>query len=222
MIPRMGIVRNIKVMFLVSLFLLESFFILLSTPASSGGISVWPPDVTINMNDVFPEEEIKFKIQVNSLYTHGINVSTRIENQIPYRLEENYTDVPDLSWIKITPNIFNLSAKQSKILEVTIDIPDKEKPLHYNERWEACIVVSEIKDELPGTTAITTELGIELFINTPMREKMQMSNLFLLLFLVVGFMALAVYILYFKKEKRTSTKKRPVVFYFKKRKFKNK
>jgi hypothetical protein len=219
MISRMGIIRNIKVMFLASLFLLGAFFIFLSTPASSGGISVWPPDVTINMKDVFPEKEIKFNIQVNNLYASDINVSVRIENQIPYRLGENYTDMPNLSWIKITPNIFNLSAKQSRVLEVTIDIPGEEKPLHYNERWEACIVISEIKDK---PAIVSTELAIEIYIRTPEKSEMQMSNLLILLFIVVGFVALTAYILYFKKRKRTFTKKRSVVFYFKKRKLKNK
>ena len=221
MVSRMGTIRNIKAMFLASLFLLESFFILSSAPASSGGISVYPPDVTVVMRDVFPEKEIKFRIQVNNLYTHNINVSARMENQISYRLDANYTDIPDLSWVKITPNVFNLSAKQSKFLEVTIDIPNKEKPLRYNERWETCIVISEIQDK---SAAISTELAIEIYIKTPEKAQMQISSQFILLFIVVGFIVLAICILHVGvgKKKRTFTEKKSAVFYFKKRKLKNK
>lgn len=214
---RMGTVRNIKIIFLISLFLLESLFILVSIPASSGGISAWPATLTITMPEDFPEKEIQYKILVNNLYEHDINISAKIENPISYRLGEDYTFIPDLSWVKIKLNIVHLSAKQSTFLEVLIDIPDKEKPLHYNERWEVWIIVSEIKDELSGTTAITTELGIKLFIHTPERAKMQMPGLLPIFFIIVVFMVvLAVFILYV--EKRTFHKKKPAAFYFKKKK----
>lgn len=214
MIPRMGTLKNIKVIFLASLFLMGCFFYLLSTSASSDGISIWPPSVTVDMKDVFPEEEIKFKIQVNNLYSHDINVSTKIENQISYRLKEGYTDIPNLSWIKITPNILNLSAEQSKFLEVTIDVPDEEKSLHYNERWEVCIVVSEIKEE---HTTISTEYAIGIYIKTPEIEKAQNFDTLLLLLIGFGFIALVVYILYLIKRKKIFPSKKPNFFYFKKR-----
>lgn len=211
---RMGTISSVKVIFLALLFLLESLFILVSTPASSGGISAWPATLTINMPEDFPEKEIQYKILVNNLYTHDINISAKIENPIPYRLSENYTFIPDLSWVKIASNTVHLSAKQSTFVEVLIDIPDKEKPLHYNERWEVWVIVSEIKDALPGTTAITTELGIKLFVNTPEREKMQMPNLLPIFFIIMLFTALVVFVLYAKK--RAFHKKKSAVFYFKK------
>lgn len=214
MIPRVGTLRNIKVIFLASLFLLGSFFYLLSVSVSSDGISVWPPSVTVNMKDVFPKEEIEFKIQVDNFYAKDINVSAKIENQIPYHLKDGYTDIPNLSWIKVTSDIFNISAKQSKILEVTINVPDEEKSRHYNERWEACVVVSEIKDE---HTTISTEYAIVIYIQTPEKEKMQNFDTFLLLFITIGFIALAVCILYLRNRKKIFTSKKPNFFYFKKK-----
>jgi len=211
----MGIIRNIKVIFLVSLFLLGSLLVLFSNSVSSGGISVWPPEVTVNIKDVYPEEEIKFKIHVNNLYPHDINVSARVENQIPYRLKKNYTNMPDLSWIKLTPNIVNLSAKQSKFFEVTIDIPEKEKPLNYNEKWEACVVISELKDK---PSLIATEYAIRIYIITPEKAKMQVSDMFLLLFIASGFIALVICSLYMGKRKKMFANKKPIVFYFKKKK----
>lgn len=215
---RMGILRNIKVMFITSLFLLGSLFILMSIPAFSGGISVMPPDVTITMKDVFPEK-IEFNVGVENLYRHDINVSAKIEKQISYRLTENYTDMPDLSWVKITPNIVHLSAKKSKLLNVTIDIPDEEKPLNYNKRWEFVVVFSEIKD---NSTPIKTEIAITIHIETPKSAKMQMPSSYILFVIVGGFMILIVFILYVKNKKRTLTGEKAVVFYFKKRKLKNK
>jgi hypothetical protein len=136
---RMGILRNIQAIFIVSLFFLESFFIIISTPAYAS-IAVSPPDVTITMNYVFPEKEIKFNVNVENQNRYDTNVSVKIENQSLDLLKENYINMPNLSWVKITPNIVHLLGKQSKILEVTILIPDKEKPLHYNERWEFDVV----------------------------------------------------------------------------------
>jgi hypothetical protein len=129
--------------------------------------------------------------------------------------------MPNLSWVKITPNIVSLSGKQSKLVEVTIYIPDAEKPLHYNERWEFVVVLSEIKDE---PVNIATELAIPVRIKTPesAKAKMQIPNLFMLFIIVVGCMFLTIFVLYVKNKKRTLTGGKSVFFYFKKRKLKNK
>jgi hypothetical protein len=207
---RMGILRNIQAIFIVSLFFLEGFIILMSTPASAS-ISVSPPDVTITMNDVFPEKEIKFNVKVENLNRYDTNVSARIENQIPNLLKENYTNMPNLSWVKITPNIVLLSAKQSKLLEVTIYIPDEEKPLHYNERWEFVVVLSEIQHGVH----LKTEIAIEIYIKTPEKTKMQIpyNQIMMIIFIVMVFVALIIFMLY---SKRAISKKKPALFYFKK------
>lgn len=210
----MGIVSNVKVISLASLFLLGCALQIFSMSASSDGISVWPPSVNIDMKDIFPEKEIKFNIQVNNLYSHDINVSAKIENQIPYRLKEGYIDIPDLSWIKITPDVFNISDQQYQLLEVAIDVPDEEKASHYNELWEVCVVISETKDE---PTTISTEYAIRIYIKTPEKEITQNFDTFFLLLIGLGFIVLVVYILYFISRKKIYSKKRPTFFYFKKR-----
>jgi hypothetical protein len=220
---RMGILRNIQTIFIVSLFFLESFFILISTPAYAS-IAVSPPDATITMNDVFPEKEIKLNVNVENQNRYDTNVSARIENQLPYLLKENYTDMPSLSWVKITPNIVHLSGKQSKLLEVTIYIPDEEKPLQYNKRWEFVVVLSEIKDEPANTVNIVTEVAIPVRIKTPESAKMQIpyNQIMVIFFIVMVFVALIIFMFYAKKKKRVISKEKPTVFYFKKRKLKNK
>ena len=211
---RVGTLKSIKVIFITSLFLLGCFFYLLSVPALSDGISVWPPSVNVDVKDAFPKEEIKFNVKVDNLYASDINVSAKIENQIPYHLKDGYTNIPNLSWIKVTPDIFNISAKQYKVLDATIDVPDEEKTLHYNERWEACIVISEIKDE---HTTISTEYAITIYIQTPEKEKIQNFNTLFLLFIIVGSIGLAVCILYLRNRKKIFTSKKPNFFYFKKK-----
>lgn len=193
---RMGIFINIGAIFFVSLFFLEIFFIFASTNVCAN-MAVSPPDVTINMKNVFPEKEIKFNVGVENLNTYDTNVTAKVENQIPYELRSNYTDIPNLSWIKITPSTVHLSGKESKLLEVTITIPDEEKSLHYNERWEFVVVLSEIKH---GN--IKTEIAVPVYIKTPEKTEMQMPNTFILLSIVGGFILLSVFILYIKMKRR--------------------
>ncbi|MCK4814831.1 hypothetical protein KA005_03600, partial [bacterium] len=59
--------RRIKTLFLVSLFLLGSTLIFSSPPVLSGGISIWPGKLTITMPEEYPEEEIRYKIEVDNL-----------------------------------------------------------------------------------------------------------------------------------------------------------
>jgi len=219
MILRMGFVRNVTAIILVSIFLLESITILLSTCSSAGGIAVWPPDITVDMGNKFPEGEIKFNIQVSNRYTNDINILASIENQIPHHLRGDYTNFPDLSWITITPNDFILPGMQSKILEVTITIPDEEKSLHYNERWEACIVIAENKDT---DSVIAVEYAIEIYTKTPERAELPISNALLFFLGAVGAIAVVAVCISYIRRRKTAVAEKNVAFYFKKRKEKNK
>jgi len=215
----MGIVRNILAIFILSLVLLESFFIIAASPAS-GGISAWPAKLTITMKDVFPEEEVSYKIQVNNLNPYDVDVSAKIDNPIPYRLKDGYEFMPDLSWIRVVPNKIHLSAKESTFLEIFMDVPDVEKSQHYNKRWEAWLIVSDMKNGSIGSTTIVTQLGIKLFIVTPEKAEMQISyGPILVFFIILIIVMAAVFVLYIKKE--VPSNKKPSVFYFKKGKKEN-
>lgn len=213
--------RRIKTLFLVSLFLLGSTLIFSSPPVLSGGINIWPGKLTITMPEEYPEEEIRHKIEVNNLNSYDINLSAEIENPSLYNLKKDYTFIPDLSWVSITPEIIHIPAHGSRFLEVIITIPDEEKPLHYDEHWEVWVVISEVKNQSSPGTVISIELAVKLFINTPPeRVKQQIPQILylILLFIIVGLIAVATFVFYAKKRERITYKKRPVILYFKKKK----
>ena len=213
--------RRIKTLFLVSLFLLGGILIFSSSPVLSGGISIWPGKLTITMPEQYPEEEIRYKIEVNNLNSYDINVSAEIENPILHHLKKDYTFIPDLSWVSTTPEMLHIPAHGSQFLEVIITIPDEEKPLHYDERWEVWAVISDVKDQLPPGTAILIELAVKLFINTPpekVKQQIPQTLYLILLFIIVGLIAAATFVFYAKKRERITNKKRPVILYFKKKK----
>jgi len=155
--------RKIKTLFIVSLFLFGFILIFLPPTASSGGISIWPGKLTITMHTEYPEEEIRYEIEVNNLNQYDINVSATAENPALYNLKENYMFIPDLSWVSITPEILHIPSKESRFLEVNISIPDEEKPLYYDEHWHVCTVVSENNDQCPVYQA-HTEINLSMFV----------------------------------------------------------
>ena len=210
---------RMKILFLISLFLLTSILILSSSSVMSGGISIWPGKLTITMPEDFPEGEIRYEIEVNNLNSYDINVSAEAENPPQYRLEEDYAFMPNLSWVSIAPEILHIPAYETRFLEVIITIPDDEKPLHYDERWEVRVIVSKVMDpSSPHGAFIISRLAARFLISTPpAKVKAEIPQfLFLLLFAIVGLIA-AVLVVYFKKRKGVVHKNKAAVFYFKKK-----
>jgi len=213
--------RRIKTLFLVSLVLLGGILIFSAPPVLSGGMNIWPGKLTITMPEEYPEEEIRHKIEVNNLNSYAINLSAEIENPSLYNLKKDYTFIPNLSWVSTTPEIIHIPAHGQRFLEVVITIPDEEKPLHYGEHWEVWVVISEAKDQSSPGAVIAIELAVKLFINTPPEKvKQQIPQILylILLFIIVGLIAVATFVFYAKKRERITHKKRPAILYFKKRK----
>jgi hypothetical protein len=52
---------------------------------------------------------------------------------------EGYSNIPDLSWIKVTPNPLSIPANPNGYFAIEIVIPEKEKTLHYDESWEVYV-----------------------------------------------------------------------------------
>ena len=214
--------KRIKTLFLVSLFLLGSIIIFSSPPVLSGGISIWPGKLTITMPEEYPEEEIRYEIEVNNLNSYDLNISAEIENPSLYNLKKDYTFIPDLPWVSITPEILHIPAHESRFLEVIITIPDEEKPLHYDEHWEVWVVISEVKDQSsspPGNVIL--KHAVKLFINTPpekVKQQIPQTLYLILLFIIVGLIVVATFVFYAKKRERITYKKRPAILYFKKKK----
>ena len=201
------VMRKIKTLFIVSLFLFGCILIFLPHTVSSGGISIWPGKLTITMHDEYPEEEIRYEIEVNNLNQYDINVSATAENPALHNLKENYMFIPDLSWVSITPEILHIPSKESRFLEVNISIPDEEKPLYYDEHWHVCTVVSENNDRsTPGSTVILTELAVNFFIITPSsKATMEIQNIYILLAIIISAIITLIAIFYVKKKKKDNS-----------------
>jgi len=208
-------VRIIRTLFFIFLFLLVSLNIFSFPPVSSGGISIWPGKLTITMPDGYTDEEIQYEIEVSNNNAYDINVTGEIENPSLHHLKENYTFIPDLSWVQITSDIVHIPTNESRFLEVIINIPDSQKSLHYNERWEVWIAVSELIDQsTDAETFIQTELVVKFFIITPYAEKSQIPQfLYFIVIFLIGITT--VYILYIKKRSRGISINKNSVFYLK-------
>lgn len=199
--------RKIKTLFIVSLFLFGFILIFLPPIVSSGGISIWPGKLTITMHDEYPEEEIRYEIEVNNLNQYEINVTATAENPALHNLKDNYTFIPDLSWVSITPEILHIPSKESRFLEVNIFIPDEEKSLYYDEHWHICAVVSENNDRSPpGSTVILTELAVNFFIiNPPSKSTMEIQNVYILLAIIISVIITIITFFYAKKKKKNNS-----------------
>ena len=195
--------RKITVMFLVFLLLLVCFSVFVR-----GSIQIWPGKLTITMPEGYPKEVIKYKIQVTNPYSYDVNASARVENPAIGKLSDNYTFIPDLSWVKFVSETIYIPAGSSRFFELLIDIPDDEKPWHYNESWEAWVVISSDRSGSSGDFLFKIELAVKLFINTPPGEKATMiQNLYIILGIVVALIATSAAIFYVKKNKKSDYNK---------------
>lgn len=160
------------------------------------------------MPEGYPKEVIKYKIQVTNPYSYDVNASARVENPAIGKLSDNYTFIPDLSWVKFVSETIYIPAGSSRFFELLIDIPDDEKPWHYNESWEAWVVISSDRSGSSGDFLFKIELAVKLFINTPPGEKATMiQNLYIILGIVVALIATSAAIFYVKKNKKSDYNK---------------
>jgi len=206
------------------LLLLVGSMILFATLDARAGVKVDPAQVVISMPEGYPEKDVQYKIRLTNPYPFNISVSTRIVHPFEGNYKEGYAKIPDLSWVKTVPEEPYVLANSFKEFELNIDIPDKEKPLHYNESWEVWVIViphypsGEEGQGQIGTT-LQTQVAVRVLINTPSGEtKQQMpQNLYLILGIIMGLMAVVIAFSYLKKKKRGIYRiSKAAVFYFRK------
>jgi len=186
--------RRIILLLLFTFLLANIFNLILATSVEgeSGGITVFPSKVYIDMPEGYPAQEIQYSIKVyNTRHSSPLNVSVKIYNPHSQSMLEGYSFIPDLSWVEFAPEKICIPAKGSEKFFIYINIPDDEKPLHYDENWEVWAITSEEKDPAYGGTGIATALVTRLLISTPPREAgLQIPLPFLILICVVGAIAL--------------------------------
>ena len=200
--------KKIIVMFLVFLILFTSFSVVAS------GIKIWPGKHSITINRWYSEgEEVDHpRIQVTNTESYGINVSVSIDNPHVNTLSGGYSQIPDLSWVKVVPEVLYLPGGSSDFVEVFIEVPESEQSLYYNEKWEALVVFTPPM-EPGGGVNVQLELAVKLFIKTPEGEVAEIQPTHILLFFFISLVILYLAYIFIKKKKSSEA-----IFYFKKKK----
>jgi hypothetical protein len=195
-------------MFLVFLVLFTSFSVVAS------GIKIWPGEHSITINRWYSEgEEVDHpRIQVTNTESYDINVSVSIDNPHVNTLSEGYSQIPDLSWVKVVPEVLYLPGGSSDFVEVFIEVPESEQSLYYNEKWEALVVFTPPM-EPGGGVNVQLELAVKLFIKTPKGEVAEIQPTHILLFFFISLVILYLAYIFIKKKKSSEA-----IFYFKKEK----
>jgi len=208
----------------LSIYFIFAFIIILilSLNSASASFSVWPAKLDISVNNDFPDQVITYKIQVNNKNPYETNIVIKIQDPLPHRKKEGYTNIPDLSWLKTNESLVNFKAGESKFIDIFLVIPNDQKKFQYNEKWEVWVSFSEARNESlesPETGAtLVNAVAVRLFINTPIKEQnIQGQVNFMYLFFVLFIVGIIVF-LYMKIKKTTASKKKSSIFYFKRNK----
>ncbi|UCD14080.1 MAG: hypothetical protein JSW60_01305 [Thermoplasmatales archaeon] len=209
-----------RLILLLFLFLFVAGNILLvATPRVKSGIQVSPAKLYITIED-YPEKEIHYKIKITNPFSREITASAEVIH--PYGMEENYTRIPDLSWVKLLPETLDTPAHSYNEIEVLVDIPENKKTLHCNESWETWVVVTPRLRSILGGTLLQIQLAVKLFIHTPKRTITSGTLpapyiLYPTFGFIICLIALFTTFFYIKK-KRNIKADRPAIFYIKKKK----
>ena len=210
--------KKLIILFLAFLVVFSSFSVV-----TKGGIEIWPGKLTITMNEWFDKwVETKYnKIQVSNPYSYGINVSVRLDNPSTEAISDEYFYIPDLSWIKIEPEIMYLPPNSSNTFEVIVEVPKDEQSKHFNEKWEIwAIFTSDLYPGGQGGMNFQVELAVKLFINTPKGEAVESKYLPIVLFLFFSIFVILVVFIYLKKRKNYQIKSsKPSLFFYRRNKF---
>ena len=133
---------------------------------------------------------------------------------------EGYEHIPDISWVKVIPDILYIPKKSSGEFLVSIVIPDDKRELHYNESWEVWTITSS-PPSTHGSIRYITALTTRLLITTPTGEAGLNQYLVTILFGgIFGLLILALIYYYINRKKKDLYKynKKPAVFYFEEKK----
>lgn len=192
----------------ITVTVLFSLFVLVCLSVSVNGFAIWPGKLEITLSEGYQNEDIIHPIQVTNSLPRAINASAVVNNPANTSLTEGYSFIPNVSWIKIEPEILYVPANSSSLFQLIVEIPESEVPLQYNKSWETWVTISS--DEYSGGVErgvyFKTELAVKIFIDTPSGEgKIQIQNLLLPfgIILAITVVLLSFFFLRIKRGKRS-------------------
>lgn len=203
-------VKKISILFVAIVILLSCF----SMISSGRGIKIWPGKINIEVNRWYDEgaDVDRATISVTNVETFDILVRVTLENPAKEVVEEGYSYIPELSWLKVTPQEFYVPAESTKEVEITLEVPEDQQENHYNEKWETWVIVST-PPEPGGAFNIQTNLAAKLFVQTPEGKKAELQPIHIILLFLIS-----IFILYLAIDSIRKKKSREAMFYFKEKK----
>jgi len=157
------------------------------------GIKLCPPKITIDIIR-YTGTPFSFKIQVENPSSTPVNVTISIENPPRESLTENYSYIPDLSWIKVDKKTKYIPPFSSTCFNLTLDIPNSEKALHYNEKWEVWAIVCQKRNaNLESGVAFNIKLASKIFIHTPVEKVLLSQPFYMILFVAAGIILITLF-----------------------------
>lgn len=192
--------RRVAITFLVLLTLLSISLIPISV---QGSISLWPAKLNMSISE-YPSEEIQYnKIRITNPHNYEIQVVSDIQNPSLDNLIDSYSYIPNLSWVKVSPNLLTIPANSYDYFTLTVDIPEDEKPLHLNEKWEVHLLVCRKIGSNDGNLIINLKLTSKILIHTPsdIKDQQVLYNPILILFIIGGAITFASVFLYIRKKR---------------------
>ena len=200
------------VLLLISLILFTSF-----SYTVQSGIKIWPGKLYVEMNKWYDEEkDIKHPIQIINPYSHGVNVTSIIENPSSKVLTDRFTPIPDVSWISTFPERLYIPPKSSENIVIIINIPVDQHEFYYNEKWETGIIITSDIPIGPGGGGMNFELeiAVKLYIITPKSKVGESQYFYIILFFIFSIIIVFIVNSYIKKKKENLKS----IYYFKNKK----
>lgn len=200
------------VLLLISLILFTSF-----SYTVQSGIKIWPGKLYVEINKWYDEEkEIKHPIQIINPYSHGVNVTSKIDNPSQKVITDRFSPIPDISWVSTFPERLYIPPKSSENIEVIINIPEDQHELYYNEKWETRVVITS---DIPigsgeGGMNFELEIAVKLYIITPKSEAGESQYFYIILFFIFSIIIIFIANSYIKKKKENLKS----IYYFKNKK----
>ena len=207
MIEYPGDGRLKKITILILFFLISG--IILTPQIVNAGLILWPGKLTIDIPKGFPDGQITYnKITVKNPYDFDIIVITEIDDPPIGETTDGYTSIPDLSWVKITPETQNISARSEEYFNLSIVIPEDEKSSHFNEKWEVRVKVFKKPDYQSGNFVVNMKLASKIYIHTPEKvNQMQIPTMtFVVTIILVGATIFYSFVVYNKKKQNKKLK----------------
>lgn len=142
--------RNTKKSLIIFLILLFSVLISINGQASY----FVPAEITIKTDGSLQSSK---EISVYNNDNKALNVSWYLEKTPQSYLKKNKSNLPDHTWINITPKFQKIQPKETAIFKIKISIPNEIS--NYNKKWMVWLTFK--------TDSTTNEQVTTLLINTP-------------------------------------------------------